>query len=204
MPRVVPGYKHEARARVLNAAAKVFAERGYHRATMDDVARSIGVSKGAIYLYFRSKEELFDELCRTCLEVFENTLHSSLTGGDFLNVASLYFVKEMEQPAESRVLWLESLAETPRNEVIRKVLWESYGRFRKVLTEFLEGQKTEGNLGKEVSIDSLTGFLLALHDGLLVGMAQGLSEADARKMWNEGVTFFVKGITGPHPHKTGN
>ncbi|HYB76507.1 MAG TPA: helix-turn-helix domain-containing protein, partial [Nitrososphaerales archaeon] len=80
MPRVVPEYKQEAKARILKAAANVFAERGYHQATMDDVARSIGVSKGAIYLYFRSKEELFDELSRTGLELFENTLQSSLKG----------------------------------------------------------------------------------------------------------------------------
>lgn len=204
MPRVVPEYKQEAKARILKAAANVFAERGYHQATMDDVARSIGVSKGAIYLYFRSKEELFDELSRTGLELFENTLQSSLKGGDFLKVASLYFDKEMEQPPAGRVLWLESLAETPRNQVIGKVLRESCSRYRKVLAEFLEGLKAEGNLGDEVGTDSLAGFLVALHDGLLVDIASGLSEAEARKVWNEGVTFFLKGITGPQPHKTRN
>ncbi|MBI3758107.1 MAG: TetR/AcrR family transcriptional regulator [Deltaproteobacteria bacterium] len=41
------------------AALSVFARRGLHKTTLDDVAKEAGVSKGTIYLYFKSKEELF-------------------------------------------------------------------------------------------------------------------------------------------------
>jgi AcrR family transcriptional regulator len=41
------------------AALRVFAKRGLHQTTLDDVAKEAGVSKGTIYLYFKSKEELF-------------------------------------------------------------------------------------------------------------------------------------------------
>jgi len=64
MPRVVPEYKEEAKNRIVSAANQVFAEKGYRQATMDDVAKKIGVSKGALYLYFASKEELFEAICR--------------------------------------------------------------------------------------------------------------------------------------------
>lgn len=47
------------RAAVLRAAGRVFAERGFHAATLDDVAGEAGVSKGALYHYFPSKQELF-------------------------------------------------------------------------------------------------------------------------------------------------
>jgi len=60
MPKVVPEYKEEAKSRILDVANKVFAEKGYHEATMDDIAKRLGVSKGAIYLYFSSKEDLFE------------------------------------------------------------------------------------------------------------------------------------------------
>jgi len=63
MPRVVPEYKEEAKNRIVSAANQVFAEKGYRQATMDDVAKKIGVSKGTLYLYFASKEELFEEIC---------------------------------------------------------------------------------------------------------------------------------------------
>jgi AcrR family transcriptional regulator len=44
---------------IATAALHVFAKRGLHQTTLDDVAKEAGVSKGTIYLYFKSKEELF-------------------------------------------------------------------------------------------------------------------------------------------------
>ncbi len=56
MPRIVD--KNERRAALINAALAVFSERGYHGATMQAVAERAGVSKGGVYAYFSSKEEL--------------------------------------------------------------------------------------------------------------------------------------------------
>src|SRR4051794_40865740 len=52
--------KQEAtRARLLDGAARVFARRGYHAATLEEVASEVGLTKGAVYSNFASKEELF-------------------------------------------------------------------------------------------------------------------------------------------------
>ncbi|HYY91990.1 MAG TPA: helix-turn-helix domain-containing protein, partial [Candidatus Dormibacteraeota bacterium] len=64
MPKVVPEYKEEAKTRIIEAANRIFADKGYHEATMDDVAKQLGVSKGALYLYFPSKVDLFEEMSR--------------------------------------------------------------------------------------------------------------------------------------------
>jgi TetR/AcrR family transcriptional regulator, fatty acid metabolism regulator protein len=56
---------NEKRARILDAAVKVFAERGFHSATVAEIARGAGVADGTIYLYFKGKDDLllrlFDE-----------------------------------------------------------------------------------------------------------------------------------------------
>src|SRR6266850_2749509 len=56
---------NDKRARILDAAIKVFAERGFHTATVAEIARAAGVADGTIYLYFKSKDDLllrlFDE-----------------------------------------------------------------------------------------------------------------------------------------------
>jgi AcrR family transcriptional regulator len=49
---------------ILEAAKQVFARKGFHDATMDDVAEQAGVAKGTLYLYFRSKREIFVESLR--------------------------------------------------------------------------------------------------------------------------------------------
>jgi len=52
----------ERERRILDAAADLIAHFGYDKTTVDDIARSAGVSKGAIYLHFKSKDELFEGL----------------------------------------------------------------------------------------------------------------------------------------------
>jgi AcrR family transcriptional regulator len=52
----------DTRTRLLDAAAKVFAERGYQAASVDEIAAAAGLSKGAVYWNFASKDELFHAL----------------------------------------------------------------------------------------------------------------------------------------------
>src|SRR5690349_5510683 len=60
--------RKEARPQeILDAALTVFAEKGFAGARMDDVARRAGVTKGTIYLYFPSKEDLFKSLVRVAI-----------------------------------------------------------------------------------------------------------------------------------------
>ena len=59
MPR--PSDPH-ARVRLLAAARKTFVEKGLDRAKVEDITRAAGMSKGAFYLHFLSKTELFKEL----------------------------------------------------------------------------------------------------------------------------------------------
>jgi AcrR family transcriptional regulator len=60
--RAARAQKGDARERLLAAAAKLFAERGYRSASVDDVAAEAGFSKGAVYWHFDSKEDLLHTL----------------------------------------------------------------------------------------------------------------------------------------------
>lgn len=67
-----------ARNRVLQAALEVFAEKGYHEATMDEVAKVAQVSKGALYLHFPSKQELFASLLDAATEMLVNAMREAM------------------------------------------------------------------------------------------------------------------------------
>lgn len=65
MPRTKQQFetmRKESRQRILDAALEVFAEQGYHSATVDAIAKTAGISKGLMYNYFKSKEEVLNEL----------------------------------------------------------------------------------------------------------------------------------------------
>src|SRR3954454_16220724 len=57
--------KADRPAEIVNAALDLFAERGFAATRMDDVAARAGVTKGTVYLYFKTKDELFKALVRT-------------------------------------------------------------------------------------------------------------------------------------------
>ena len=60
----------ESKKIILEAASEVFAEKGYSRTTIREVARRAGISIGGIYIYFQNKEELYLELTRDHMESF--------------------------------------------------------------------------------------------------------------------------------------
>ena len=76
--------KEQRRIDILDAAEKVFFSKGVNMATMDEVAEEAELSKGTLYLYFRSKEELFLGIAYRALtllkEMFETAVAAAPTG----------------------------------------------------------------------------------------------------------------------------
>lgn len=65
MPRTKLQYeviRKESRQRILDAALEVFAKQGYHSSTVDAIAKTAGISKGLLYNYFKSKDDVLHEL----------------------------------------------------------------------------------------------------------------------------------------------
>jgi len=74
--------KPKAKERILEAAMEVFSHKGFHPATMDEIAEKAGVGKGTLYRYFETKEKLFAELVRLRLEELGATAGSVIDGRD--------------------------------------------------------------------------------------------------------------------------
>jgi AcrR family transcriptional regulator len=109
------------REAILAAALDEFAERGFAGARLEDVARRAGVAKGTIYLYFRDKEELFQELVRSALSPFVAAIEGALSLDLPLRVVC-------DRLAGS---FVREVLGTRRKDIIRLVLTEGR-RFPKV------------------------------------------------------------------------
>jgi TetR/AcrR family fatty acid metabolism transcriptional regulator len=70
--------EEDKRTRIMQAAAKVLAEQGYHRTKIRDIAQEAGVADGTIYLYFDNKEhlliQLFEQVMERVLSMFRNSV----------------------------------------------------------------------------------------------------------------------------------
>ena len=88
---VPPPPKQDAKERVLEAALEVFSQKGFHPATMDEIAELAGVGKGTLYRHFETKEKLFAELVRLRLEELEkNGILAIDANDDVLTTISKY------------------------------------------------------------------------------------------------------------------
>jgi AcrR family transcriptional regulator len=114
----------ERREAILAAALDEFSSQGFAAARLDDVARRANVAKGTIYLHFRDKEALFQELIRSVLSPVIGTVEATL-GSDLPTRVIA------EQAVE---LFIREVYGTRRKDVIRLIITEG-GRFPK-LAEF--------------------------------------------------------------------
>ncbi len=197
MPRVIPEYKEQAKKRILTTAAEVFARKGYHEATMDDIASAIGVSKGAVYQYFESKEKLFQELCLVNAGELEEALRSGFTDGAFHKVAEEHMDAELERHTRERALMFEALAEAPRNPTLQKMVGETYDRYVEIISRFIDGLKEQGEISSEVDSTAVARVVVALRHGVIVSVLQGLEKAEAKKVWRDGLSSLIQGLQSP-------
>jgi len=82
--------KDERRAQLVQAAQAVFAQRGYHAATVDDITRAAGVAKGTFYLYFEEKREIYYEVIRGFLALIKDigrSIGQAPRGSDYFSRA---------------------------------------------------------------------------------------------------------------------
>jgi len=200
MPKVVPEYKEEARSRILDAANKVFAEKGYHEATMDDIAKRLGVSKGAIYLYFPSKEDLFEAMCKTAPQAFKEILYSSFnTETNPVQSATQFFDKMLKLSASNPGLSFEILSEASRNPTLKRILKQNHHEYERVLGGFLEEGQKRRMVGNNLDIRPLANALIALWNGLETLLVSGLSVDDAKSAWLEAMrAIFMNQHGSPH------
>lgn len=60
----------EKKQKIMEAAVKFFAEKGYHATSIQEIADSLGIAKGSMYFYFNSKEDLLVQICKYYLDLF--------------------------------------------------------------------------------------------------------------------------------------
>jgi AcrR family transcriptional regulator len=167
----------ERRDDILAAALEEFSARGFAATRLDDVAERAGVAKGTIYLYFRDKESLFQELVRAMLSPLVGVIEAApLRDLPIRVVAEMIidvFVNDIYGTHRKDVIRL-TLAEGPRFPKIAEFYYrEVIGRVLPVMRALLTRAVERGELGH----DALARFpQLLVAPALMAIMWNGLFE----------------------------
>lgn len=194
MPKVTSMYKAEIRVKILQAAIESFAQTGFDRTKMEDIAKRLGLSKGTIYLYFKSKEELFLRICEHNIQQSDKE-----DAGLFVrkeNVASdaeqIYDNIRRREQGNDRVM-LEMVAESARNPKLRKSMYELHVKVHAHVMRQVRNKIEEGFLKKDADAASLAIALVALYDGLAINRMLGVSDAANKKAWVAMIKAMIAG-----------
>jgi AcrR family transcriptional regulator len=165
----------DRRAAILAAALDEFSARGYAAARLDDVARRAGVAKGTIYLYFRDKEALFQDLVRSVISPliarFETTVEIDLPARAIAERIVDLFVREVYGTRRKDVIRL-IIAEGPRFPKLAEFYYrEVISRVIAAVRALLKRAAERG----EITAEALTRFpQLLVAPGLVAIVWSGL------------------------------
>jgi AcrR family transcriptional regulator len=164
--------KREAnRARILQAARGVFGARGFHAATIEEIADEAGLSNGAIYYNFDSKGDLFFALLDERLDERIEHMRRTLTSAPptvALDAEARDATRSLKESREWRLLLLEFIAYAARTPAFAERLQAHKRRLRTALTELLDQRLTEVGVAPSLPSDQLALAMIGLTNGLAI------------------------------------
>ena len=163
--------RQQTRARLLEAAGQVFARRGFHAATVDEVAEAAGYTKGAVYANFATKEELFLALLdqRVTAQLQQVEALSAIDSSEQL-LAALRGRTEQEFAAarDFGVLMVEFSLYAMRNPAAQAELARRYRQLRGRLAELVARRYARRQASPPMPPEHLAALALATDAGLFL------------------------------------
>ncbi len=197
-PKVTSQYKTNIRDRIVQSAIECFSEYGFDRSRMDDIAQRADLSKGTLYLYFKSKEDLFYAICENNLKVIKEQLSrifATRKENLLYDVEQFYDnLQKLEKKGDEKVFF-EIVAESARNPKLQKILYEQRTKIFDVVKEYLDLQVQKGFFRKNIDTEAIASGLVALYNGLAVSKFLGISGNWNKRAWVGTVKAIISGIS---------
>ena len=195
MPKIVD--REEMQAGILDAAMRVFSRKGYHAATIADVAEAAGLGKGTLYLYFENKEALAIAVVDRHLEDMERRFTGDALS-DTLDDFAKRLARAMDVPDEQAAfvrVFFEVFGPSFASDAFTETVAAFFDRLGDHYAKQLAHLQDAGQVGSGFDAKSLGRVLASLVDGVVLHRGLfGLSRKRQRKMIQSAVAMFSDGL----------
>ncbi|MFZ4453963.1 TetR/AcrR family transcriptional regulator [Salibacterium aidingense] len=161
--------KQETRTHLLEAGAEVFAQAGFHGASIDQIADTAGFTKGAFYAHFDTKESLFLALFEEKMQAEVGTLDEMMgeepSLEQFIEIMAAQFESDWEESKSWDLLKLEFLLYALRNESIRRPFADMINNTINRLAKDISPLITE-QVNKKWTAERIVWAVLSLESGM--------------------------------------
>jgi AcrR family transcriptional regulator len=187
----------ERQKQILEAAIAEFARHGFHETRMEDIARASGLSKGAVYLYYKSKDAIIAALLRT-LFAWELRGARAIVDGEGsaterLLAITRMFADELDRMEVAMPIILEFYAVAFRQASVREHLGQMYEEFRVPLATLVK-QGIERGEFRSVEPDDVALAWIALLEGLTLLWAMTPRDIAWRERADAAVHLLLDGL----------
>ena len=167
MPKVVPEYKEEAKARILKTATEMFIENGYKNTKMTAIAKKLGVSKGALYQYYKSKEALLLEVIKSGAQFRRSSVFNNMTIEQLpLLSTKEYYDKMIQSTAQIDKFGVEIAGVALHNPELFKGMRNFYLDEVNIIQEYFEKTKKAGKIKPDIDTRVIAVAILSFRSGL--------------------------------------
>ncbi len=185
----------ETRASILDAAVRRFSLSGYDAASVDDICEEAGVSKGAFYHHFPTKQSIFLAL----LEGWLKTIDAGLEGLRKETVPETFVAMTKLLPViftsadNSLPMFLEFWTQASRDETVWKATIDPYRHYREHFANLIRDGITEGSF-KQVDAEAAAQVVVSLAVGLFLQGVLDPQGADWQKIGEESMQLIMRGL----------
>lgn len=172
MTRVTDRYLEARRQEILDAARRVFVEKGYAAATVNDIAAEADVAAGSIYRYFENKSDLIAEVAHGCvcddMEMWQSAPSPGDTPGEALLALGNSVRDQRQSPdfAEMCILRLESYLAASRDPELQGRVVATLDESVESLAGFIRAAQDSGEFDRGVDPVAMSSFLHAVGAGI--------------------------------------
>jgi AcrR family transcriptional regulator len=185
----------ETRARLLQAASKKFSSDGYNAASVDDICEEAGVSKGAFYHHFPSKQAVFLTLFEDWLKTVDTGLEAarqSTVPETLTNMARM--LPFIFAQADGRLpMFLEFWMQASRDETVWKAMAAPYRRYQDFFAGLVKQGIAEGTF-RQVDPGSAAQVIVSFAVGMLLQGLIAPQDTDWQKAAEQSMKILMKGL----------
>jgi TetR/AcrR family transcriptional regulator, transcriptional repressor of aconitase len=173
MPRVSQEHLDARRRQILDAARRSFVRNGFHATSMQEVLREADLSAGAVYRYFKSKDEIIGAIAANALATITSAVDEVLDTEtppplDEALAAVLETVERLDHEQDTAKVALQVWGEALRSPALAARVEETIAGVTASLTRLVEAYQERGQIAADVPPDEVARLLVAIVHGFVV------------------------------------
>ncbi len=185
----------ETRAKIMEAAVKLFSNQGYNKASVDDICAEAGISKGAFYHHFKSKQELFLALLDGWLQIIDQAIEASKdkTAPETFMQMTEAFPYIFGSAGANLPMFLEFWLQASRDKKIWDASIAPYRRYHKYFTSLIKKGVDEGSF-VEIDPELASRMIVSTAMGLLLQSLLDPKGAKWEKVARDSTSLLVNSL----------